>query len=118
MHAQLALLLEIQDLRAQREGMTEEALAALETQVFDVEIDEALAALDEKVEELEGRLEDGIRKRYRGMASKGMKTVAPVLNGICYGCFMAVSTARGSAADRNRRVENCEHCGRFLYHVD
>lgn len=118
MHPQLELLLEIQDLRAQRHGMEDGTLAAVESGVFAVRLEEAIAVLDEKVGELEDRLTDGIRERYRRLTEKEMRTVSPVLNGICYGCFMAVATARASEASRNSRVENCEHCGRFLYHVE
>jgi predicted nucleic acid-binding Zn-ribbon protein len=117
-HAQLELLLEIQDLRTQRHGMEDGTLADVESAVFAVKVDEAIAVLDEKVGELEGRLTEEIGDRYRRMIGKGMRTVSPVLNGICYGCFMAVATARASDAGRNSRVENCEHCGRFLYHVE
>jgi len=117
-HAQLELLLEIQDLRTQRHGMEDGSLADVEYTVFAMEISDAIALLDEKVGELETRLRDGVRERYRRMVAKGMRAVAPVLNGICYGCFMAVATATASEAGRNTRLENCEHCGRFLYHVD
>jgi predicted nucleic acid-binding Zn-ribbon protein len=117
-HAQLELLLEIQDLHTQRSGMEDGSLADVESDVFAVQISDAIEILDEKVGELEERLTEEIRDRYRRMARKGMRAVSPVLNGICYGCFMAVATARASEAGRNSRVENCEHCGRFLYHVD
>lgn len=118
MHAQLELLLEIQDLRAQRHGMEDGTLANFESDVFALQLGEAIELLDEKLIELEDRLTEEIRERYQRMTGKGMRAVSPVLNGICYGCFMAVATARASEAGRNSRVENCEHCGRFLYHVD
>lgn len=118
MHAQLEFLLEIQDLRSQRQGMEDGTLGTVESDVFAIEIGDAIQLLDQKVEELEGRLAEEIHDRYSQMSRKGMRTVAPVLNGICYGCFMAVATARVSQSGRNSRIENCEHCGRFLYHVD
>jgi len=117
MHTQLQLLLEIQDLRSQRHGLKDGTLGSVESDVFAVELGDAITLLDEKVAELEGRLTEEIHERYRKMSDKGMRTVVPVLSGICYGCFMAVATARASDAGRNSRVENCEHCGRFLYHV-
>jgi predicted nucleic acid-binding Zn-ribbon protein len=46
-----------------------------------------------------------------------MRTVVPVLQGICYGCFMAVPTAWASEVERNARIDVCQNCGRFLYHV-
>ncbi|WP_419859878.1 hypothetical protein [Candidatus Palauibacter sp.] len=116
MDQQLELLLEIQDLRMQRRELTDGS-TDLEAEVFDVKIEDAIRLLDEKVEELAERLARGIRDRYRRIADKAPRVVAPVINGICYGCFVAVSTARASEADRNLRVESCEYCGCFLYHV-
>lgn len=118
MHPQLELLLEIQDIRTQRGGLADGSLTDVESDVFAISIDEAIHALDEKAGELESRLREEVRQRYRMMVDKGMRAVVPVLNGICYGCFMAVATAKASVADRNARLESCEHCGRFLYHLD
>jgi len=97
--------------------MEDGTLADVESDVFAVEVADAIEILDEKLGELETRLTEEIGERYSRMARKGMRAVAPVIKGICYGCFMAVATARASEAGRNSRVENCEHCGRFLYHV-
>ncbi|WP_423929810.1 hypothetical protein [Candidatus Palauibacter sp.] len=118
MHPQLELLLEIQDLRMQRRGLADGTLTDLEADVFDIKIEDAIRSLDEKVEELEGRLDRGVRARYHRIADSASRVVAPVLNGICYGCFVALSTARASEADRNLRVDSCEYCGCFLYHLD
>ncbi|MFQ5678647.1 MAG: hypothetical protein ACE5HP_04230 [Gemmatimonadota bacterium] len=118
MHPQLGLLLEIQDLQAQRAGLVEEPLGAVETEVFEVEIEEAVAILDAKVAELVGRLEPAVRSRYKQLAGRRMRVVVPVLQGICYGCFMAVPTAWASEAERNIHTQVCQNCGCFLYHVD
>ena len=56
--------------------------------------------------------------RYQKIAGVAPRVVAPVLNGICYSCFVALATARASEADRNSRVASCEYCGCFLYHPD
>ena len=118
MHPQLELLLEIQDLKMQRRALADGTLGDVESDVFDIKVEDAISSLDEKVLELEGRLEDGVRKRYQLVTGKGPRVVAPVIKGICYGCFVAISTARASETGRNRRVESCDHCGRFLYHLD
>lgn len=116
-HKQLELLLEIQDLRGQRAGLRKGNLREMESDLFEVKIDDAIARLAAKVTELEERLEPSTRRRYRQLTDKGLRAVVPVLSGICYGCFMAVPTAWASG-DRNERIEICENCGRFLYHVD
>ncbi len=118
MHRQLGLLLEIQDLKMQRNGLADGSLADLESGVFDIEIADAIKSLEEKVEQLEGRLDRRIVARYRRIARTASRVVVPVINGICYGCFVAVARASAVEADRNSRVETCEQCGCFLYHVD
>lgn len=117
MHAQLELLLEIQDLQAQRDGLAEEALAEVESDVFEMRVQDAVNVLEEKVHELVERLDPQVRTRYRRLSSRGMRVVVPVLQGICYGCFMAVPTAWASETERNAQIDVCENCGRFLYHV-
>lgn len=119
MDPQLETLLEIQDLKSQREELSrEETLREMESDLFEVQVEEALQRLDEKIEELEERLADTVRRRYRGLAEKGMRGVVPVLRGVCYGCFMAVPTAWSSERERNEQLDVCENCGRFLYHLD
>ena len=118
MHAQLELLLEIQDLKMQRHGLADGTLGDVESDVFDIKVEDAIQVLDEKVEELEERLIGTVRKRYHRIDGVAPRVVAPVLNGICYNCFLAVSTSRAKEAGRNQKVESCEYCGCFLYHPD
>lgn len=118
MHAQLELLLELQDLHTQKRSLSEKEHAEVETEMFDVDIDAALVTLDEKLVELEGRLEPRVRDRYRDLTTAVDRAVVPVLSGTCYGCFVAVPTADASAARRNQTLGVCSQCGRFLYYVD
>lgn len=117
MDSQLELLLEIQDLKAQREALSEESLREVESSVFEMRVEDAVGALDEKIEELKGRLGPQVRARYGRLNRRGMRVVVPVLKGICYGCFVAVPTAVASEAERNVQLDVCQNCGRFLYHV-
>ncbi|MCL7972317.1 MAG: hypothetical protein M8866_09575 [marine benthic group bacterium] len=118
MHPQLELLLELQDLQAQRRALQEEPLRDMEEAVFELRPVEALALLDEKISELVGRLEGSIQRRYVELTETQGRAVAPVLSGICYGCFVATPTAWSSEAGRNDTIGVCAHCGRFLYYVD
>lgn len=118
MHAQLELLLELQDLKAQRESFDEKAFRELQEGVFDLDPKAALELLDGKIEELQRRLDETVRSRYASLDRSYERPVAPVLGGICYGCFVAVPTAWSSEAGRNRAISVCDHCGRFLYYVD
>ena len=118
MHPQLELLLELQDLHSQRRALHDEPLRDMEEAVFDLKPEDALELLDFKVTELIGRLEPGIQRRYLSIIGTLGRAVVPVLNGICYGCYVATPTAWSSEAGRNDSVGVCAHCGRFLYYVD
>ena len=114
MHPQLMLLLEIQDLQLQRLSLLEEPGGnAVEADHFNIDPAEAVAALDETIQELKGKLDPAIRSRCdRGMSSLG-RMVVPVIGGVCYGCFESIPTSR--VGERNQVVEICENCGRFIY---
>ncbi len=119
MHPQLELLLELQDLKAQKEEMETEASegssSEIEREVFQVKLDDAAARLQRKIEEMEKALDPTIANRYRLVASRRARAVVPVLDGVCYGCFMSIPTE--ITAD-NSAVRWCENCGSFLYVVD
>jgi predicted nucleic acid-binding Zn-ribbon protein len=120
MHTQLEMLLEIQDLKSQRRELQQEnsSEGQMEQEVFNVSLDEALQHLDEKIDEMEAALEPRVRARYQRLAGKRTRAVVPVINGTCYGCFVAVPTALASDADRNEDLRFCDSCGRFLYLID
>ena len=118
MHHQLELLLELQDLKAQRrelEEAVEEHSHDIERKVFRVKPKDAVAELTSKIKEMEGTLDTEVGKRYRLIAGRGPRPVVPVLNGMCYGCFMAVPTA---TVKTNDEIRWCEQCGAFIYFVD
>ncbi len=118
MHAQLEILLELQDLKAQRREMeeaAEETSLEIEKKVFQVEPQEAIEHLQEKIEEMEATLEPDVLKRYTLVSNRRSRTVVPVLSGVCYGCFMAMPT---SMVTTNDEIRWCEHCGSFVYFVD
>lgn len=118
MHAQLEILLELQDLKAQQREMEETAEGSsreIERKVFQVKPDEAAAQLQAKIDEMEGALEPEVADRYRLIAGRRTRAVVPVLNGVCYGCFTAMPTA---VARDNNSLRWCEHCGSFVYFVD
>jgi predicted nucleic acid-binding Zn-ribbon protein len=118
MHPQLELLLQIQDLNAQRRELAEfETGRQVEEQEFNVDIDEAIAQLDDRIEELKQDLPPRVRSRLELFTRTSGRAVVPVINDTCYGCFTAVATAAMSALGRNDELNHCESCGRFLYVV-
>ncbi len=114
MNAQLILLLEIQDLHLLRTSLLEEpGLEKVEEKHFKIDPRSAAESLDDKISELKRGLDPAISRRFdRGFPTRG-RMVAPVIGGVCYGCFVSIPTAR--TVDGNRRVEVCESCGRFIY---
>ncbi|MFC1531405.1 hypothetical protein ACFL5T_04090 [Gemmatimonadota bacterium] len=118
MHPQLELLLELQDLHTQWRALHDEPLRGVEEAVFALQPEEALQLLGSKITELSDRLDPEIQRRYLDLVATVVRAVAPVLNGICYGCFVATPTAWSSEAGRNDSIGVCDHCGRFLYYVD
>lgn len=118
MHPQLEILLELQDLKAQKREMEESAeehSREIESEVFRVEPEDAIAHLEERIAEMEDALEPEVRQRYRLIAGRRARAVVPVLSGMCYGCFMDMPTA---VARTNEEICWCEHCGSFVYFVD
>ncbi len=115
MHAQLETLLQIQDLKAQRQELAEgETGRAVQQEEFHLDVETALEELRTKIEELESDLDPATRGRYDRLASAIGRVVVPAINGTCYGCFVSVPTSVASVPEGLR---TCESCGRFLYFV-
>jgi len=117
MHPQLEILLQIQDLNSQRRELAEHD-REMEEQEFNINIDDALAQLDERITELKNELPPPLQGRLKRFDQQaGARAVVPVINGTCYGCFSSLPTAVMTDLQRNDRVNHCDHCGRFLYVV-
>ena len=117
MEAQTEILLQIQDLKAQRKELEEEATARqVQEEEFNLDVDAALSELDEKIKELESELPEQVQRRYERLAEALTRPVVPAINGVCYGCFVSVATAVASDP-AEQRLRTCDHCGRFLYFV-
>ncbi len=115
LHPQLEILLQLQDLRAQRRELVEtEPARRFEEEEFHIDVDEAVRLLDEKITELRGELEPAVRNRYDRIAVGHPRVVVPVVHGTCYGCFTMIATAAAGTRS-NDVIRNCENCGRFVY---
>lgn len=119
MHPQLETLLEIQDLKSQRRELHGgSGERQVEEEVFNISVEQALAQLDQKIEEMVSSLPSGIQNRYRRLAGRTERSVVPVIGGTCYGCFVSIPTAVISVAQRHEELTHCDNCGRFLYLID
>ncbi len=116
MHPQLEILLQIQDLKAQRRDLVEdESERKVEEEEFQIDPEQAVRSIDEKIAELEEELTPPVRSRYKRISKSAGRAVVPVINGICYGCFVSIPTSLASDVHRNDEIRNCDHCGRFIY---
>ncbi len=118
LHPQLFLLMELQDLRAQqKEFATAGGAGAMEAKHFHLVPEDARAQLGAKIEELVEGLSPPVLARYRKMIPQRDRVVVPVIEGVCYGCFVQIPSAQSSDQDVNDTLRSCENCGCFLYVV-
>lgn len=116
MHPQLEILLQIQDLKAQRrELVQEDEESKVQQEEFGLDLEQAVVQLNEKIADVEQELEPQTRRRYERLAKNLNRVVVPAINEICYGCFVAVPTALASDPEEGSTLNTCAHCGRFLY---
>ena len=119
MNEQLEILLQIQDLKSKRKDLQEvDAAAKVQEEEFNLDIAEATAQIEAKIEEVVDELEPTVRSRYKRLDQALDRVVVPAINGMCYGCFVAVPTAVATDPEERNKLQNCAHCGRFLYFVD
>ena len=75
-----------------------------------------------KIEAAREKLLEGLEKdtveRYRRLVKRYDRAVAPVLDGICYGCYQVMPIALATDKDRNKKICLCPNCGRFLYWIE
>lgn len=114
MDPRLTTLLEIQDLKAQiRELRSDPAAGRFETDEFNIDVEAAIATLESKMAELVASLDTPTRRRFERVRDSLGRVVVPVIEGVCYGCFVSVATA--TVGDPNASLRTCETCGRFIY---
>ncbi len=118
LNPQLEILLQIQDLRMQRKDLMEaEHARKVEEEEFHIDVDEAIAQIGARIDELRESLEPRVRARYERIAAAMPRVVVPVIGGTCYGCFTMIATAAAGARS-NEIIRSCENCGRFVYIID
>jgi predicted nucleic acid-binding Zn-ribbon protein len=116
MNPQLQVLIALQDIllliRDVKDPSSKRALGKLGFKMTNLE------ALEETRAKLKDQLEPAIEREYSKATGRYGRIVAPVINGICYGCFVKIPSAIDSADDRNMTLYRCENCGMYLYWVD
>ena len=116
MNPQLQVLIALQDiLLLIRDAKDPSSQRAMDKIGFEIS---NLKSLEATRQDLESQLNPPIRSEYARARQRYGRIVAPVINGICYGCFVKIPSAIDASDDRNRTLYRCENCGMFLYWVD
>lgn len=77
-----------------------------------------LAQLEKSIAEIRARLPEGVAERYDRLQKHYPLAVIPLAHGSCSRCGLAVPAAVVNAARAGEELQNCPHCGRFLYYPD
>lgn len=116
MNPQLQVLIALQDIllliREAKDPSSQRAMGKMGFEISNLE------SLEATKKGLESQLKPPIRSEYSRARQRYGRIVAPVINSICYGCFVKIPSAIDGADDRNRTLYRCENCGMFLYWVD
>ncbi len=77
-----------------------------------------LAQLEKSIAEIRAKLPQEVAERYDRLQKRYPLAVIPLAHGSCSRCGLAVPAAVGNAARAGDELQNCPHCGRFLYYPD
>jgi len=115
---QLDFLIKIQDLLSRKNEMQNDAtVEQFEEMGFKIDRKKEIEILDETIEEIVSELDRSTQDLYNRVSRKYSRPLAPVINGTCYGCFVAVPTAQDSGRKEGNVIETCSSCGRIVYWI-
>jgi predicted nucleic acid-binding Zn-ribbon protein len=113
---QLQVLIALQDIllliRDAKDPSSQKAMGKMGFEMSNMD------SLESTRRDLEGQLKPSILSEYSRARRRYGRIVAPVINSICYGCFVKIPSAIDASDDRNKTLYRCENCGMFLYWVD
>ena len=116
MNDQLQILIALQDIlvliREAKDPSQKKALDKIGLKM------DNLTSLESTRVDLESQLRISILSEYNRVRQRYGRIVAPVINGICYGCFVKIPSAIDASENRNDSLHRCENCGMFLYWVE
>ena len=118
MGEQIHTLIKIQHLINRKNEMENDAtVEQFEEMGFRIDRQRELKILGEAIEELVGKLEQLTQDLYKRVSRKYPRPLTPVINGTCYGCFMALPTAQDTGRKDADTIETCSNCGRIIYWI-
>lgn len=77
-----------------------------------------LEQLEKSIAEIREQLPAAVADRYDRLQKRYPLAVIPLAHGNCSRCGLAVPAAVVNAAKAGEQLQNCPHCGRFLYFPD
>jgi predicted nucleic acid-binding Zn-ribbon protein len=118
MGEQLDSLIKIQDLVNRKKEMENEAIVEqFEEMGFKIDRQRELEMLDIAIQEIIKTLDQSTQDLYSRVSRKYSRPLTPVINGTCYGCFVAVPTAQDTGKKEEDTIEICSNCGRIIYWI-
>jgi predicted nucleic acid-binding Zn-ribbon protein len=116
MGAQLDYLIKIQDLVNRKNEMESDAMVEqFEEMGFKIDRQRELEILNEAIQEFINKLDHSTQEVYNRVSRKYSRPLTPVINGTCYGCFVALPTAQDTTVINEDIIETCSNCGRIIY---
>jgi len=116
MHRQLELLIMLHDVDLLLKE-SQDADASRELKKIGFKMGKPTEKISLARQKLLEELDNDIVERYKRLVKRYDRAVAPVLDGICYGCYQVMPTALATDRDKNKKVFLCPNCGRFLYWI-
>jgi hypothetical protein len=113
MNKELELLIKLHDLDMMIRDASEERFASEEEGLGFVFRN--LESLRDARNALREQISQATSTHYDRLFSKFGRAIAPVNNGVCYGCFLQLPTLFVAECKRNEGLEVCPKCRRFLY---
>ncbi len=105
---------EAQARKAEAEKQFAEEKARLDAQ--QVALTAELSELEQKHKEIAVKVEKALLARYTKLkASRKDQALAPVRNGICFGCKLQISPQLVAEVKRSNALLSCPFCNRMLY---
>jgi PTS system nitrogen regulatory IIA component len=77
-----------------------------------------LAQLEKSIAEIRRQLPAAVADRYDRLQTRYPLAVIPLAHGNCSRCGLAVPAGIVNAVKAGEQLQNCPHCGRFLYFPD
>ncbi len=113
MHKELELLIKLHDLDIMIRDATEERYANEEKDLGFVLPN--LSSLQQAHKNLRAQISPDTISHYDKLFAKFGRAIAPVNDGVCYGCFLQLPTIFVQESDENEGLGVCPKCRRFLY---